>query len=490
MSSRGFRWSWLAGITVALGCTEAAPPRPAPLGGGDVNARIDQLAEQTVKALDLPGLALVVVRGNAIAYSKGYGMADLARQIPMTDTTNVIIGSTSKSLTAFAVGKLVDQGKLDLDAPITRYISNLKFADPRGSQITLRQLLTNRSGIVSGFAGPAYSDHPVTDSAALDRAVAEIGKHPLLFAPGQGYTYSNRGWVLPGIAIQRVTKEPYERFMDEEIFRPLGMRRSSFEFWRSDLALAQGYAEGRTVHNVPHRPSVGREWGPSGMAVSNARDIGHFLIAMLNGGKSADGNQVVSAKTVQEILRPQADAESELGGPTKYGLGWEVASQMGLTMIQKGGSVNATGSYFLLIPEKQIAVGLVFNRIDYGILGLVPAVVKTLLGMPTDDFKIAAAPVPAPLPPSDFKPNRATWKRWVGKYDTRYGDQLVYQQGDTLFADFEGTIVRLEPTSDSTFIMRSDIRQHESQPLNFRRGRGIPTMWTAKDSLGLRVADR
>ena len=473
---------WAVVMMVAVGCakTELAPAPGLP---AEVSAKLDAAVTDAFAKRAMPGGALVVVQGDHISYAKGFGAANLATQRPYTDSTPTVIGSTSKPLTGLAVLRLVQLGKVALDTPIARYLPELAFTDRRAAAITLRHLLTNRSGLPAGFSGAAYQKPSIQDSAALGRLAEAMTQLPLAFAPGEGYLYSNRGWALAGYVVQRVSGEPIEGFMQREVFQPLGMTGTTLAFWTVPN-LVQGYVEGRTVRNIPHGPSLTREYGPAGMIVSTPRDMGRLLVAMMNRGKTVNGTQFLTPELIDEAVRGQAKAESELGGPTTYGLGWEVDSMLGTLTIKKAGSVHSMVSLWVMLPAQKTAMAFAFNREDYSVLGLVPIVAKILAGGQADPFP--SPPMPPAVPATGVRTSTAALDRWVGRYDTRVGDLVVSRRGDSLVADYQGAEVGLLPTSDSSFSVISDIVTDGGRRMTFRR-RGKPvTMWLGSDSIGIR----
>ncbi len=479
---------WIRPITMVAmtGCSKPAPaPAPPSVAAlpAEVAAKLDAAMMDAFAKREMPGGALVVVRGDRIAYAKGFGSADLAAQRAYTDSTSTVIGSTSKPLTGLAVLRLVQLGKVALDTPIARYVPELTFKDPRGAGITLRHLLTNRSGLPLGFSGAAYQQPSIQDSAALGRLAQAVARFPLAFAPGDGYLYSNRGWALAGYVVQRVSGEPIEDFMRREVFEPTGMTETTLAFWTVPN-LVQGYVEGRTVKNIPHWPSVTREYGPAGMIVSTPRDMGRLLIAMMNQGRTVLGTQFLTPELIAEAVRSQAPAESELGGPTRYGLGWEVDSMLGTLTVKKAGSVHSMVSLWVMLPDQKTAMAFAFNREDYSVLALIPAVVKILGGGQADPFPVLSQPPAAPV--VKVRVAAAALDRWVGSYDTRVGDLVVTRRGDSLVADYQGGLVGLLPTSDSSFAVVSDVLTDGGQIMTFRRrGRGV-ALWIGSDSTGIR----
>lgn len=470
-------------VALAGGCTTPAPEPPA------YAATLDQVVEAARQEREIPGMSLVVVEGDAIRYSRGFGMADLAGGRPMTDSTPTVIGSTSKPITALAVLRLVQEGRVALDTPIVRYLPDLSFADPRASAITLRHLLTNRAGFPVGFSGPAYQLPYQRDEGALDGLARQMAAEPLLFAPGEDYAYSNRGWALAGYIVQRVSGMAIEQFLAEEVFTPLGMTGTTLEFWNVPDLVA-GYREGYEVRNHPAPASLTRAYGPAGMVVSTPRDMGRLLLAMLNGGRTAAGGQFLTPALIAEALRGQADAESELGGPTRYGLGWEVDSAFGTLTIKKAGSVGTMVTLWVMLPERNTAVAFSFNREDYGAIPLVPTVLSIIAGGDPVPFQNTPRPV-APAVAAAVPVPGSALASWLGSYDTRFGDLRVYRRADSLFSDFEGTETALLPAGPDRLTLTGDWVGVAGKTFGFRRGTGGRiTIWLDSDSLGIRRPDR
>lgn len=480
-----------------------AGQEPAPAPDTPFNAKVDSLVADAMRDGKVPGLAVTIVRNDSVIHSRGYGFANLEQRIPMTDSTPVVIGSTSKTFTAFAVMQLQDAGVVALDSSVARYVRILGApapgdstdarpvpvgapADPRFVRQTVRHLLTNVGGIPAGFSGDPF-DNPDTLPGALERIVRDdMLPRPLDFEPGKGYKYSNRGFSLASLVVQDASGMSYEQYVDDRIFAPLGMRHSTGHFWRVPNR-SVGYREGVDGKPVPGIPATGREWTGSGMISSTSGDAARFLMAMLNGGKSATGTQVLSPASVAEILRPQQDAESELGGPTKYGLGWEVHDMGGIQVVMKGGSVISMGSLFLLIPSQKTGIAIVFNLIDYGKVQLMPNLVKALSGAPTAPYQAPPAPPPVPAGSYRLSPDRAA--ALAGSYMTKAGLMRLTASGDTLRGRWEANDFRFEATSDTTFVMRSVLRDQEGTQFTFTRCRNTVCVWAGKDSTGVRLPD-
>ncbi|MGE0556018.1 MAG: hypothetical protein AB7R55_21525, partial [Gemmatimonadales bacterium] len=178
--------------------------------------------------------------------------------------------------------------------------------------------------------------------------------------------------------------------------------------------------------------------------------------------------------------------ESELGGPTRYGLGWEVDSTFGSLTIKKAGSVVTLVSFWVLLPEMRTGFGLLFNREDYRVVALVANLVRVLGGGELQPFP-ETEPNPPFTAPAAASIARSTVEGWTGRYDTRSGDLSIGWRGDTLVTRYEGMPAVLVPADDSSAILVDEVLTHAGRRLSFRSRRGALTLWVDDDSVGVRV---
>src|SRR3954452_2449341 len=178
------------GVIVALTplVASAAPPAAQ---AADTAARVDSYLRGQLPHLRTPGFALVVVQGDQVIISRGYGLADRETGTPMSQDTPVQIGSTTKGMIAMALMQLVEEGLVDLDAPVAHYLPDFRMDDERAAAITVRQVLSHTSGIPA-----STSDGGLRDARALAGEVADLADIKLRFAPGTGYEYANAGYAI------------------------------------------------------------------------------------------------------------------------------------------------------------------------------------------------------------------------------------------------------------------------------------------------------
>jgi CubicO group peptidase (beta-lactamase class C family) len=311
---------------------------------------IDQYVTARMQADKIPGAALAIVKGDQIVYLKGYGRADQSGR-PVTPQTPFLIGSITKTFTALAVMQMVEAGKVELDAPVQRYIPWFRVADPKASaQITVRMLIDQTSGLsqLPTFVTWSWPDYPDT----LERHVRLMANTDLVFPPGQGFAYSNANYVTQGVILQAVSGQTYEHYVQQHIFDPLDMQHS---YTSQGAAIQDGMAMGYRWwfgYPIPAMLPFQRSNLPAGFAISSAEDMAHFLIAQMNGGRFSD----ISVLSPDGIALMQAEPP-----PGAYGLGWESVRIDGRRLINFDGATgNFQGSIFI-DPQERVGVFIAAN---------------------------------------------------------------------------------------------------------------------------------
>ncbi|MFU1793327.1 serine hydrolase domain-containing protein [Paenibacillus azoreducens] len=324
--------------------------------GTSVFSEVDAYIAREMKRQRLPGLALGIVQGDRILYLKGYGQADSSGR-PITAETPFGLGSIGKSITATAVLQLAETGKIDLDAPIQRYIPN-KY---KGVEfITVRQLLNQTSGFtqISTFSNTLSSANDQDQDALEKNAMSYAEK--FLKQTNQtehSYRYSNANYVLLGYIVQQVSGQSYGDYVKEHIFSPLSMHNS---FVTLDEATVHGLAK-------PYRRILGYNVAyegpyifipgdaPAGYLYTSAEDMCHYLIAQINGGRFKDVS-VLSAKGIQLMQTEPVSGT--------YAMGWMTDHINGLPVIgQPGGSIGFQAQTYI-VPEQQLGVIVFANVLD------------------------------------------------------------------------------------------------------------------------------
>ena len=201
----------------AVGIAVAVVTLAASVSAADFSTS-DALMIRLMSTHNVPGAALALIKNGSIVLEKGYGFRDLAAHAPITSATLFNLGSISKSFTALGVAQLVDQHQVDLDAPVTRYIPDVRLSDPQATQaVTLRQLLSHTSGL------PADEQWPQQVPATRDGIVSEFANMPITAQPGTRFQYCSRCIVLAAYVLERITGQSWEAYTRTHIFAPLGI---------------------------------------------------------------------------------------------------------------------------------------------------------------------------------------------------------------------------------------------------------------------------
>ena len=334
----------------------AAAQAPATLTPEQV-ARIDAAVAALMSSKNIPGLSVAVVTDNQLRWSKAYGIADVEHAVPVKTETVFRLASTSKPLTAVAVMQLVERGKIDLDAPVQKYVPAFPV---KSAPITTRQVLGHLSGI-RHYRGDEYDStrHYATLPAALD----VFKDDPLVNEPGAKYTYTTYGYTLLGAVIEGASGMTYADYMREHVFRPAGMTHA-----RADSVFdiipnrAHGYGKTRRTEGDLRNAGLNDTSYkvPGGGLVSTAQDLARFSIALQDG-------KLLKAETLARMIAPQKTSD---GQETDYGLGWYVGERNGKSEAWHGGVQHGTTSTLRLFPADRAAVAILTNLEGGGSLGL------------------------------------------------------------------------------------------------------------------------
>ena len=323
------------------------------------------------KELGIPGVALAIVKDDQVIYMKGLGYKDNEKQIPVTPDTQFAIGSATKAFTGLTVLMSDDEGKLSLDASPRTVLPYFKMADPdTDKNMTIRDLLTHTSGL--GRTDVAMVSGKLTRAELIK--VAGEAKPVAKFR--EAFGYQKLMFAAAGEAVAVAQKQPWEKFVADRIFKPLGMTNSNLSI--TDMARAGdrsiGYrfiGDSNVVETIPYRNID--VIGPAGSINSSANDMAKWVRFVLNGG-AVDGKRVVSEKAFAEWIKPQ----NKMGN---YGLGWFIQKWNGLTVVQHGGNIDGFNSMVAMIPEKKLGFVMLTN-VTASTLGneLMPIVWQNILG--------------------------------------------------------------------------------------------------------------
>lgn len=390
------RLSWHRVIWPALLILGAAAlcPAQAPRDFGE----IEKVALEELRALNVPGAAVGIVSGERLVFAKGFGTANIETGAPVTPEMLFRLGSTTKMFTAAALVMLAEEGRIRLGEPIGTAVRGL---DPGLASLTAHQLLSHTSGMLD--EAPMYGSQ---DESALAREVRSWNEDRLFTRPGDIYSYSNPAYWLAGYVIEELSGKPYADAMNDRLFAPLGMARTTF---RPTVAMTYPLAQGHDAR-AGQQPFIVRphannaaSW-PAGSIFSSVLDLSRFVIAFMNGGR-IDGKQVLPPAVITRLSTPYVAIPGD--ADSRYGYGLIVRTYRGVRMLQHGGSRTGYGSLIWMAPDERCAVIVLANRSGAGMSRTADKAMETM---------IALAPRPAEEKPPEMPLTDADRTSWPGIY--------------------------------------------------------------------------
>ena len=350
-------------------------------GNSENKALLDGFDEYVLRIMDawhIPGLAVGVVHEGEVISVKAIGQRDLEREFPVTTETLFPIGSITKSFTAAGLGMLVDEGKLDWDEPVRRYLPDFRLHDEWvGSRVTIRDLLTHQTGVprhgTIWWGEQQWLDEHV-DRRDVLRALVHL--HPTA-GLRQQYQYSNENYIVAGLLFEAVADKTWEEFTQQRILDPLGMTSTHLHVRDVDPAnnLAHGHydltGDGKFSRFGFHDEATGyyggRAVGPAGSIVSNIPDMLKWLQFHLDHGRQG-GQQLLSVESANELVRPlvqlpDVDPPEHVGG--FYGMGFQVfADSARKKWVQHAGLLSNCTSFIGFMPAEKSGVVILTNWTD------------------------------------------------------------------------------------------------------------------------------
>ena len=330
---------------------------PHELTAADVHAFLDGFMPMQLERENIAGAVVLVVKDGAILFSKGYGYSDVENKAPVTvDATLFRPGSISKLFTWTAVMQLVEQNKLDLDRDVNDYL-DFKIPAKFGKPITLRNIMTHTPGF----------EEQIKDLIVEDRAPATLKQHltqhipERIFPPGVTPAYSNYGAALAGYIVERVSGRPFNDYVVENIFKPLGMSRSTFAQPLPDQLnplMSKGYKKGA---GKAQKFEIIEE-APAGALAATAADLSHFMIAHLQNGKFENA-QILRPETANQMHSRQFSLSPALNGMC---LGFYEESRNGHRIIGHGGDTVYFHSDMHLVLDSGVGFYVSYNSAGKG----------------------------------------------------------------------------------------------------------------------------
>jgi CubicO group peptidase (beta-lactamase class C family) len=365
----------------------------------------DQRVEEAMRSRDVPGMAIAVVKGGEIVHARGYGVRKLGGSERVDADTIFPTGSTGKAVTAAALAVLVDDGKLSWDDKVADHLPDFRMYDPWVTrEMTVRDLLLHRSGLGLGAGDLLYIPRTSRSRADIVRALRHIEPATSFRS---GYAYDNILYVVAGELVTQVSGQPWETFLRDRIFKPLGMATAVSDekdrfatanrvqpHARLDPRL-RGLGEQQVL---PEREGLGQVAAPAGGLSWSAKDFARWMQAQLALGAvpGGDGKRVWSEANAREMWNPQvplpiraypapiSDITPQFSG---YALGWNVQDYRGVKVIQHGGAVFGVLAFVVLVPERDLGIALMINSEDVDVMrGLGYELLDHYLGFEARDW--------------------------------------------------------------------------------------------------------
>ncbi len=422
----------LIGLASSLSAQARHGPRP---DYATVAAVLEQFIAAEMETKNIPALSIALVDDQEIVWATGFGLARAADSVAASAETVYRVGSVSKILTDIAVMRLVEEGKLALDTPVTRYLPDFTPPNPFGVPLTLRMLMTHYGGLVREPAVGSYFDMSAPTLAAT---VASLNQAPLVFAPGARYKYSNAGLAVVGAVIERVTGEPFADYLQRAVLAPLGAEHSAFTR-TADVAARLADAHMWTLDGRRRKaPAIEFGMAPAISLYSTVTDLARVWIALFGasrrdsagapgggaGGSSGSANAFLASESVEQMWTPQWSPQL---ARVSMGLGFFVSQFDGRRRVGHDGAVYGFGTQLSALPDERFGVVVTTTLDGSSAVGeRVAAFALRAMLAQRDSFPVAAIEQSQPVP-------SGVAARLAGRYTRRARDLELRRRGDQLF---------------------------------------------------------
>lgn len=336
------------------------------------NARADRLTKSIdeiatgMAGTRTPGLSIAIDQGGELLIAKGYGLADLENQVPATADTVYRIGSVTKQFTGVSIVQLVDAGKLRLDQKIQEILTD--YPAPT-NPVTLRHLLQHTSGIPNFTGLPSYRPSIRVDVAPSEM-VARFQELPLEFDPGTQWKYSNSGYYLLGMIVEKASGQTYAEYIDEHIFKPAGLLNTRYEAARPIIPhRARGYRRGPGGFENADYLSMTQPFA-AGALISTVVDLVRWQRAL-----------VEHTLTPPDALERLTSDAVDTGHGDKYGYGIGVSEREGHRVISHGGGIDGFSSVLLYFPETDHTIAVLANTDGFNHNVLIDKISEVTFGL-------------------------------------------------------------------------------------------------------------
>ena len=337
----------------------------APVLAQDAAGRVDAVLSAELEAGRIPGAAVAIAKDGKVVFAKGYGRADVEKDVAARPDTVFRIGSITKQFTGAAILLLRDEGKLSIDDPLSKFLPDY----PRGKDVTVRHLLTHTSGIKS-YTGLKEWRPILAEDRSPEEMVRLFRDLPFEFEPGEKFAYNNSGFFLLGVVVEKAAGLPYGEFLRKKVFEPLEMKGTWVDAPKLEVkSRAVGYKAAQKGFKEDDPISMTQP-GAAGAMISTVEDLLRWDAALHSG-------KVLKKESLEEMLTP---AKLKDGKATRYGYGIFVAGEGERRQVEHGGGINGFVSYLGRFPAKGLAVAVLVNRQGYEAKALASKALKAFEG--------------------------------------------------------------------------------------------------------------
>ena len=426
------RTACLIALCLAVFFTESvAKPGAKPVRAIDFS-ELDKLVPAELKEKNTPGTVIAIVSGDQVVYQKAFGVANVETNAEMQPEMLFRLGSTTKMFTAAALLTLSEQNKIKMNEPIGNRVKGL---NARVGQVTPHHLLSNSAG-VRDFAAPVISN----DDPSLGNMVRSWKDEVFFANQGEIYSYSSPGYWLSGFVVEEVHGKPYADAMNELLFKPLGMERTTL---RPFMAITYPFATGHALD--AGKPAILRPmfnnvamW-PAGSMWSNVKDLSRWVTALMNEGK-LDGKQLLSPALINQMVQHHVAVPGE--SDAYYGYGLTVFEYKGLEFVLHGGFSRGYGSMIQMVPSRKFAVIVLTNKSGETMRKSLNKAMELGLGLKDEEPQKPAAVTPA---------TESEMNQYVGTYSHAPQTWEVTVKEGKGYVTFDGKEYAMTKTGDKKF---------------------------------------
>jgi CubicO group peptidase (beta-lactamase class C family)/D-alanyl-D-alanine dipeptidase len=319
-----------------------------------VVVELERLIAYEIQNKKLPALSIALVDDQEIVWARGFGFEDPDNKIPATAETVYRVGSVSKLFTDIAIMQLVEAGALDLDAPVTKYLPDFQPRNPFNKAITLRQLMSHRSGLVRE---PPMGNYFDDTAPSLAQTIQSLNSTALVYEPEKRIKYSNAAIATVGYVLEKTQKRPFTEYLQKAVLAPMGLRLSSFtptpEITKH---LAKAYMWSYDGRNFL-APTFQLGMAPATNLYSTVTDLARFISVLFNGGKTSN-RQLLKPETLEKMWTPQFARSGEKNG---FGLGFRIWEFDGQRRIGHDGAMYGFATELQALPEAKLGAVVVTN---------------------------------------------------------------------------------------------------------------------------------